>query len=170
MLIFEIMKKIACVLFLSFSAHMINAQNKSLPNVSVQTLDGAKVNLAELKNDGKPIYISFWALWCVNCIKELNTITDMYADWQKETGVKIVALSIDDERNKQKVKPFVNGKAWEYDILLDPNSDVKRALNINQIPYSMIIDGNGNIVWEHIGYAPGDENEVYEQLKKLSAK
>jgi cytochrome c biogenesis protein CcmG, thiol:disulfide interchange protein DsbE len=100
----------------------------------------------------------------------LNTVTDLYADWQKETGVKIVALSIDDERNKQKVKPFVSGKGWDYEILLDPNSDVKRAMNINQIPYSMIIDGNGKVVWEHIGYSPGDENEVLEQLKKLTAK
>ncbi len=164
------MKKIIVLALLVSAFGSASAQGKSLPNVMVQTLDGKKINLSELKNDGKPIYISFWALWCVNCIKELNTITDMYADWQKETGVKIVALSMDDERNKQKVKPFVDGKGWEYDVLLDPNSDVKRALNINQIPYSMILDGNGKIVWEHIGYSPGDENEVYEQLKKLTAK
>jgi cytochrome c biogenesis protein CcmG, thiol:disulfide interchange protein DsbE len=164
------MKKIIFLALCISVCRCLNAQNKSLPNVMVQTLDGKKINLTELKNEGKPIYISFWALWCVNCIKELNTVSDIYADWQKETGVKIVALSIDDERNKQKVKPFVDGKGWEYDVLLDPNSDVKRALNINQIPYSMIIDGNGKIVWEHIGYSPGDENEVLEQLKKLTAK
>jgi cytochrome c biogenesis protein CcmG, thiol:disulfide interchange protein DsbE len=158
---------VSCFLFFLCGVH---GQNKTLPNVEVQTLDGQKIKLSELKNDGKPIYISFWALWCVNCIKELNTITDVYADWQKETGVKIVALSIDDERNKQKVKPFVNGKGWEYEVLLDPNSDVKRALNINQIPYSVIVDGSGKVVWEHIGYSPGDENEVLEQLKKIVAK
>ncbi len=164
------MKKLLVFSLIFVALSSLKAQNKTLPNVQVQTLDGKKMNLADLKNDGKPIYISFWALWCVNCIKELNTVTDMYADWQKETGVKIVALSIDDERNKQKVKPFVDGKGWEYDILLDPNSDVKRAMNINQIPYSMIIDGEGKVVWEHIGYSPGDENEVLEQLKKLTVK
>jgi cytochrome c biogenesis protein CcmG, thiol:disulfide interchange protein DsbE len=162
-------KFFALLLFTAFIG-AAKAQDKTLPNVMVETLDGKKVKLSELENDGKPIYISFWALWCVNCIKELNTVTDMYADWQKETGVKIVALSIDDERNKQKVKPFVSGKGWDYEILLDPNSDVKRAMNINQIPYSMIIDGNGKVVWEHIGYSPGDENEVLEQLKKLTVK
>jgi cytochrome c biogenesis protein CcmG, thiol:disulfide interchange protein DsbE len=164
------MNKILALLLFTTFIGISRAQDKTLPNVMVQTLDGKKMNLSELKNDGKPIYISFWALWCVNCIKELNTVTDLYADWQKETGVKIVALSIDDERNKQKVKPFVSGKGWDYEILLDPNSDVKRAMNINQIPYSMIIDGNGKVVWEHIGYSPGDENEVLEQLKKLTAK
>jgi cytochrome c biogenesis protein CcmG, thiol:disulfide interchange protein DsbE len=162
-------KIFALLLFTSFIG-ISKAQDKTLPNVMVETLDGKKMKLSELKNDGKPIYISFWALWCVNCVKELNTVTDLYADWQKETGVKIVALSIDDERNKQKVKPFVSGKGWDYEVLLDPNSDVKRAMNINQIPYSMIIDGNGKVVWEHIGYSPGDENEVLEQLKKLTAK
>jgi cytochrome c biogenesis protein CcmG, thiol:disulfide interchange protein DsbE len=164
------MNKILALLLFTTLIGISRAQDKTLPNVMVQTLDGKKMNLSELKNDGKPIYISFWALWCVNCIKELNTVTDLYSDWQKETGVKIVALSIDDERNKQKVKPFVSGKGWDYEILLDPNSDVKRAMNINQIPYSMIIDGNGKVVWEHIGYSPGDENEVLEQLKKLTAK
>ena len=105
-----------------------------LPSVDVKTIDGATFNTSQLTNDGKPIIISFWALWCTNCIKELKAIQEVYDDWQEETGVKVVAVSIDDAKSVDKVKPFVNGKSWDYQILLDPNKNLYRALNINQIP------------------------------------
>ena len=143
--------------------------NRKLPSVQVQNLNGDNLDISSVSNDGKPIYISFWALWCTNCIKELNAITDLYADWQKETGVKIVAVSIDDERNKAKVNPFVSGKNWEYEVYLDPNSDLKRALNINTIPHSFLLNGKGEIVYQHNGYTPGDEEELYKLIKKVAA-
>lgn len=170
MLYYFSMKKTLFVLALACSLNTAFAQEKrKLPRVELQTLDGKKVSLDTLTNNGKPIYISFWALWCTNCIKELNAIVDVYPDWQKETGVKIVAISIDDERNKSKVGPFVNGKNWEYDVLLDPNSDAKRALNVNTIPHSFLINGKGEIVYQHNGYNAGDEDELYKLIKQLSA-
>jgi cytochrome c biogenesis protein CcmG/thiol:disulfide interchange protein DsbE len=142
---------------------------RKLPSVDIKNIDGSTVNTSTLNNDGKPMYISFWALWCTNCIKELNTIADVYSDWQKETGVKVVAISIDDERNKSKVAPFANGKNWEYELYLDPNSDLKRALNINTIPFSFLLNGKGEIVWQHNGYIAGDEEVLYKLLQKLKA-
>lgn len=164
------MKKL--VLAFSLFAVILSAKaqdKRPLPSVEVQTLDGRKFNISQLSNNGKPVYISFWALWCTNCVKELNAINEVYSDWQKETGVKLVAISIDDERNKPKVAPYVNGKGWEFDVYLDPNSDLKRALNVNTIPHSFLVDGTGQIVWQHNGYSAGDENELYELIKKLSA-
>lgn len=164
------MRRIVFLIFALMVTGSVVAQSaRKLPSVQVQTLNGDKVDISTISNDGKPIYISFWALWCTNCIKELNAITDMYADWQKETGVKIVAVSIDDERNKAKVNPFVNGKNWEYEVYLDPNSDLKRALNINTIPHSFLLNGKGEIVYQHNGYNPGDEEELYKLIKKVAA-
>jgi cytochrome c biogenesis protein CcmG/thiol:disulfide interchange protein DsbE len=164
------MKKIALLLIATCAMSTAFAQDKrTLPNVELQTLDGKKVNLSTLSNNGKPIYISFFALWCTNCIKELAALSDVYTDWQKETGVKIVAISIDDERNKSKVGPFVNGKNWDYDILLDPNSDAKRALNINTIPHTFLLNGKGEIVYQHNGYNAGDEDELYKLIQKVAA-
>jgi cytochrome c biogenesis protein CcmG, thiol:disulfide interchange protein DsbE len=164
------MKQLFITALLATTLSAVFAQEKrTLPSVELQTLDGKKVNLNSLTNNGKPIYISFWALWCTNCIKELNVITDLYADWQKETGVKIVAISIDDERNKSKVGPFVNGRNWEYEVLLDPNSDAKRALNVNTIPHSFLLNGKGEIIHQHNGYNAGDEDELYKMIQKLAA-
>ena len=86
---------------------------KTIPSVSLKDVNGETVNTSELSNDGKPIIISFWATWCAPCKKELNAINDLYIDWQDETGVKLVAVSVDDERTKNRVVPYVDSKSWE---------------------------------------------------------
>lgn len=142
--------------------------NKKLPAVNVKDLDGKAFNTSNINNNGKPIVISFWATWCKPCIQELANMHDLYQKWQKETGVKVIAVSIDDSRSSKKVKPFVNGRSWTYEFLLDENSEFKRAMNVNNPPHTFLIDGNGNIVYEHNGYAPGDENKLYQEIKKLA--
>lgn len=145
------------------------AQNKQhVPAVDVKKLDGSVFNTGKLSNDGKPMLIDFWATWCGPCKAELNAIADDYSDWQKETGVKLVAVSIDDARNMEKVGPYANGKNWEYEILLDPNGDFKRAMNVNNVPHIFLVDGNGNIVWQQNSSAPGDEDKILELVKKVA--
>ena len=156
-------KKITLLFLFICAVLSVNAQNK-IPAVNVKTIDGATFNTANMVNDGKPIIIDFWATWCKPCVQELTAIADLYEDWQKVTGVKIYAVSIDDARNSARVKPFVNTRGWEYEILLDPNADLKRALNVGDIPHTFLINGKGEIIYQHAGYAPGDENELYEKL------
>lgn len=139
-----------------------------LPSVTVKTLDGKSITTDQLSNDGKPMIISFWALWCKPCIKELTTIAEVYPDWVAETGVKIVAVSIDDARSSARVKPFAEGKGWEYEILLDPNGDFKRAMNVNLIPHTFVVNGQGEIVWQHTSFTEGGELELIEIIRKLN--
>lgn len=98
----------------------------------------------------------------------MNTIAEEYEDWQEETGVKLIAVSIDNARSTGRVEPYVNGQGWEYQVLLDPNGDLKRAMNVNNVPHTFLIDGKGNIVWDHNNYAAGDEEELFEQIKKYA--
>lgn len=146
------------------------AQSKqALPEVNVKNLDGKVVSTNQFNNGDKPFVVDFWATWCKPCILELNTIQDEYEDWQKETGIKIIAVSIDDARNSVKVQPFVNGRGWDYEIYIDENSDLKRALGINNIPHTFIISPKGEILWQHNSYTPGDEVTLYEAYKKVLA-
>ncbi|NTW33403.1 MAG: TlpA family protein disulfide reductase [Bacteroidetes bacterium] len=140
-----------------------------LPEVTLKTLDGKTVNSSQLTNNGKPIIISFWAMWCTNCLKELKAIQEVYTDWQDETGVKLIAISIDDAKSVDKVKPFVNGKNWDYDVFLDTNKDFYRALNVNQVPHTFVVNGNGEVVWQHVTYTEGSEIELYNVVKKIVA-
>ena len=138
-----------------------------LPNVVVKDLNGNSVNLSELKLD-HPIIISFWATWCAPCKRELNAINEVYEEWQSETGVELIAISIDDQKTINSVPVYVNGKGCEYLVLMDPNGDIKRAMGVNNVPHTFLIDKNGNIVYSHNNYAPGDEEKLYLEVKKLT--
>ena len=138
-----------------------------IPSVKLKDIDGNSVNTAELSNDGKPMVISFWATWCAPCKKELNAIHEVYEDWQDETGVKVIAVSIDDARSATRVKPYVDAQGWEFEVLMDTNGDFKRSLNVNNVPQTFLVDGTGDIVWTHSGYSPGDEYELLEEIEKL---
>lgn len=138
----------------------------ALPSVTLTDINGNTVNTAELSNDGKPMVISFFATWCKPCQRELKAIHEVYDDWQDETGVKVIAVSIDEAQNAQKVKPLVEGKGWDYEVLLDTNSEFKRQLGVNDIPHVFVIDGEGNIVWNHQGYVDGGEEDILEAVKK----
>lgn len=181
---------IQIVLVVSFACAQTNVK-KSLPSVQIKTLDGKTVNTSSLNNNGnssstdktrgettsasglsnngKPMIISFWATWCKPCIKELSTIAEVYEEWQKETGVKLIAISIDDSRSVSKVQTLVDGKAWEFEVYSDINGDFKRAMNVNEIPSVFVIDGNGNIVWQHTSFSEGGELQLIEIVKKVIA-
>jgi thiol-disulfide isomerase/thioredoxin len=168
----NIMKRIVITLFsllIAFGAIAQDFIGKSIPELEIKTLDGRKFNTSEIENDGNPMIITFWALWCKPCIRELNAIAEVYHDWVDETGVKIYAISIDDARSVPKVMPTVNGNGWEYDFYLDPNGDFRRAMGVNMIPHLFLVDGDRKIVYQHTSYAEGNEEELYELVLKLAS-
>lgn len=155
---------IITILMLTCSAGSIFAQ---LPAVTLRTIDGDYVRTDTLRNNGKPFIIDFFATWCKPCNRELDAISEVYEDWQQETGVKLFAISIDQAQNINKVKPLVDNHGWEYDILLDPNGDLKRALGIQMIPFVLVCDGEGKIVYKHNGYTDGCESELIDKVREL---
>lgn len=138
-----------------------------LPSIQLKDIDGKTVDTATLSNDGKPFVISFFATWCKPCLRELRAIAELYPDWQDETGMKMFIVSIDDAQNVAKVKPLVDAEGWDYDVLLDPNSDFVRALGISMVPHLLIVDGSGNIAESHSGYTDGGEAEVIAKIREL---
>ncbi len=150
------------MLVMSFAA--LQAQ---IPSFQLKDINGKTVDTSKLSNGGKPIIISFFATWCHPCLRELSNISEVYEDWQDETGVKLIAVSIDQAQNVNKVKPLVDSKGFEYEVLLDVNSDLARSLGVQNIPHVFLFDGTGKLVYNHIGYKDGDENTLYKHVKEL---
>ena len=168
------MKHIFLSATLIFTSVLLYAQeakdaftNKKIPSVEVQTLEGKRVNIADYGKNGKITVISFWATWCGPCKLELNNISDIYDDWKKDYNVELIAVSIDDSRNTAKVKSFAQAQGWDFEVLLDPNQDLKRAFNFQMPPYTVLTNQEGVIVSTHLGYKNGDELLLEDEIKKL---
>jgi peroxiredoxin len=145
------------------------SQTAKVPSIQLKDLEGKTIDTSKLSNDGKPILISFWATWCSPCKKELNVYTELYEEWQEKYGVKIIAVSVDDQRSVSRVAPYVNSVSWDFDILLDTNKQFMQAMGVLNVPHTFLIDANGNVIWQHNNFSDGDETEVEEQLKKLKS-
>lgn len=143
------------------------AQNKSLPNANVKTLEGQTLNIQDLGKSGKITIISFWAIWCSPCRKELDAINEYYEEWQKKYDVDVVAVSIDDARTVANVRGVVEKHGWPFRVILDTQREFMQAMNVTNPPYSMLLNQKGEVVFEHIGYTPGDELELEEKIKTL---
>lgn len=140
--------------------------SQSLTNVKAKNIMGETIDVDQL-DDEKPVVLSFWATWCLPCLEELRSINDKLEDWKAEKDFTFVALSIDDPRTVNKVKTMVNGKNWEFDqVLLDPAQAIKRQLNVNNVPTTLVYF-KGKLVYSHVGFAPGDEDELFEKIKAI---
>ncbi len=157
----------ALICFFGLSAQQEKTQS-DIPVAQIRTLSGQQISTAEITNDGKPMILSFWAIWCTPCLRELDAFNEYYEEWKEESGVKIFAVSIDDARSSSRVAPFVNGKGWEFDVYLDANSDFRRAMNVNMIPHTFVLDGNGKIVAQHTSYFEGSEFDIYDKVKEIA--
>ncbi len=162
------MKKLLTAITLAIAA--FTAQAQSVPDVKIKNMEGATVSTNTISNDGKPMIISFWATWCKPCIKELETINEVYAEWREQTGVKLVIVSIDDTRTTSSVAPFLNAKGWEYESYLDVNSDFRRAMNVNMVPHTFLLNGKREVINQHTSFAPGDEDKLFEKVKAAAGK
>ena len=160
------MNKLLFLCFVIFTT--INHSQTKLPNVNLTTLNGKTVSIDSQISKDKITVLAFWATWCVPCINELDAISDVYSDWQDEIDLEIIAISTDD--SNLEVKWYIvsiNGKGWDYLILLDKNQELKRALNISLIPHVIVLKGN-KILYRNTGYSPGAEDELFEIIKKYS--
>lgn len=159
------MKKIIPLFLLMIS--FVGLSQSEMPKIDLATVDGATISSNDLSKEDNVIVVSLWATWCVPCLKELDAISEIYPDWQAETGVELFAVSVDDSRTVKRVKPLINGKGWDYTVLLDTNNDFKRALGAATVPLTLLVKNN-EIVYRHSGYSPGAEYELYEKIKEYS--
>ncbi len=162
--------KFLTLAFLVLSISVFAQDEQKLPSVTVKHLDGQSVDLATYGENEKLTVISFWATWCTPCKKELDAINDIYEDWQEEFDVELLAITIDNSRQLTKVPGIVTTKGWEFEVLSADQNEIQTALNFQTIPQTFLIDKEGNIVYSHSGYVPGDEFELEDHIREEAEK
>ncbi len=153
-----------CALLLSSAAWA-----QSLPDVKVENADGKIISVRELVGK-KPLIISYWSITCKPCIQELNAINDQIEEWREEADFDVVAVSVDDVRQKAVAKAKAASAGWEFICLFDENQALKRAMNVSLTPQSFVVDKDGNIVFSHSGYTPGSEQLLLDKVIELQKK
>ncbi len=144
--------------------------SKKLPDITITDLQGKPVKIQEYAKDSKYTILSFWATWCAPCKRELDAIGELYPEWTEAYDVRLVAITIDNARALTQVKPLIEEKGWEFDVLVDSKQELQQALNFQAIPQTFVVDAEGNILYQHEGYTPGDEYELEKVIKELSGK
>ena len=154
-------------LFLTFFAALmfgVTALAQSLPVRDMENAQGKTVSSTTLIDGKTPFAVTFWASWCKFCRKELDALAEQAPDWDRP--LRIYAICEDDARSIARAKALAAGSEWPAEILYDPNGEFKRALNVSDIPHVFVFDKNGRQVWSHVGFIPGDEDEIVKQLLK----
>lgn len=135
------------------------------PDFTLEDVDGNTVCLDSLLVDG-PVFMSFWALWCKMCIKELDALKPYYAEFDS-MGINLLAISVDKARSVPNVKPFAKSHKWKYVVVMDPEDILRDLYNVQAMPSSFIINQDKQIVFTHMGYKPGDEEVLIKTMRKL---
>ncbi|MCL3781381.1 TlpA family protein disulfide reductase [Prolixibacteraceae bacterium JC049] len=162
------MKKMHLLIALLLLAVGSVSAQVNLSKIQLKSTDGKVVKFSEVIGKGKPVVLSFWATWCKPCISELEAISEVYDDWKDEADFEFYAISIDDSRSYSKVKSLANGKAWPFEVLLDDKHELKQMLGLNSVPFMMIFDKKGNVAHKHLGYTPGSEENIFDELLELN--
>ena len=162
------MRKIQFAILLVLAVITSSVAQAQLPSVKVENRKGEIVNTASLVDGKTPMIISFWAVTCKPCIRELDAINDAMPDWLDEAKFRVVAISTDDSRFSAQARAWVEGHGWsDFNVLFDKNQEFMRAMNVSYTPQVFVVDKKGKVVYSHTGYTPGSENELIDVIKSL---
>lgn len=159
----ELRKNLLLCMVLCFSVFQGMAQD--LPVVQLKDLDGRTVSTTSFLEEGKPVIISFFGTWCKPCLRELDAIQEVYEDWHEETGATLYAISINEGSDAFKVKPVVHAHGWDFPVLLDTTTDLKRAMGVQAVPSVIVLDGKGKVIYRKTGYVEGGEADIIKAIR-----
>jgi len=137
------------------------------PDFTLSNMEGKKVQLSEVLKKG-PVLLDFWATWCKPCLQELPHLDKLHREYSTK-GLQTLTISIDNPKSQAKVKPLVKSAGYTFEVLLDGDMQVRKSLGGQDIPLTLLIDRNREVVYRHLGYVAGDEKKLEEAVKKLLA-
>lgn len=159
------MKKILSILPILLMFTILNAQDPFLPQVELRTIDGLPASSMDIIEPGTVTILVFWKSCNSMCRESLDAMHEIWMDSLKGKGVKMVAICVDGTGAWDHVKPLVNGNAWEFETYIDVNCDMKRAMNVNSLPCTILLDDIQGMICRHNGYCTGAEALLCKKIQ-----
>jgi cytochrome c biogenesis protein CcmG/thiol:disulfide interchange protein DsbE len=159
-------KKIIAGICFIFWVSFVHAQ-PSLPAAMLKNVRGAMVSFSSVTKKDSLILVCFWATTSEQSMNELNAISAQYEKWKQNTKFKLMAVSVDEGKAANRLKPIANMNGWAFDVYGDTNSELRNALNAKNLPEAMIIKG-GKVVYQQSGYEPGSENYLIQKIREFA--
>ena len=136
----------------------VEKEYRALPIVKIKSLKGKKISTKKILKE-KYTIMSFWATWCVPCLKEMKELDILHHKY-KDENFQVVGISVDDSKTIKKIKTTLKSKKISYPVYLDTEQKFFGKFNTEALPFSILVSPDGEILWEHSGYIPGDEKEM----------
>lgn len=146
-----------------FVTTLLYAQDKF--DLKLNSINNEEIQLKKMYTNG-PLLVNFWATWCQPCKAEIPHLTRLLEKYS-EKGLSIVGINQDSQKSVAKVKSFISAHKIEYPIVLDTNNEIFSRINGQVLPYSLLINKQGEITFKHTGYNAGDEKKIEEEILKL---
>jgi peroxiredoxin len=134
-----------------------------LPKFKAPTVDGQEFKFEDIVGQ-KVIVIDFWATYCIQCRPMLDQLEVLYKKYQ-DKGLQVVIVSVDTPQNVSKIKPYFRSREYTFPVILDTDSQIARVLKPSRgLPYTLIVNKKGEIVYKHEGYKKGEEKALEEKI------
>lgn len=124
--------------------------------------DGGTISLSQYK--GQVVYIDFWASWCGPCRQSFPWMSKMQQRYG-EQGFKVIAINLDKEAELR--DKFTAANQPRFTIAYDPEGTVAEKYNVTVMPTSYLIDRDGNIHTQHLGFNDKDSSRLERKIEAL---
>lgn len=112
--------------------------------------------------EGKPTLVDFWASWCGPCQESFPW---MQAMEEKYPGLRIIAINLDESRSD--ADNFLSDSTINFQVVFDPEGELAEKYQVDGMPSSYLIDRDGTIIKQHVGFFPDQTSDYEAEIEKL---
>ncbi|MCA9706948.1 MAG: redoxin domain-containing protein, partial [Myxococcales bacterium] len=141
----------------------VTAAAQAAQKFELEDLKGKKVKLEDYR--GKVVLVTFWATWCGPCKKEMPEL-QKFQEANKDKGVEVLAINIDDFNSRSKIKPFLDKNNLDVKVLLEKPEQLT-DYNYQAIPALYVVDREGKIAHARTGYDPQLKEKLQNEIAAI---
>jgi thiol-disulfide isomerase/thioredoxin len=127
---------------------------------------GEKIPLSSQR--GKVVIVTFWATWCAPCRRELPYLEAAQRVVGKD---KLTVFAVNFKENPEATAALKKlASTWQINVVDDRNGWIASHYAISSIPHLFIIDRDGKILANHIGYGDRSVDELVVDINHAFAE